>query len=100
MSKRTTHHNPTFAPVRKPKYRYIPIRETLSSDELGTYITYSLSVRTLEEEITFVSDVTTDFEEIERLADLCTLKELDPIHLKEIIQDFLADPEEELSLVQ
>ena len=98
MSNNTIHHNPVFSPVRKPKYRYVPVRETLHSDELGTYVTYSLSVRTIEEEIAFVSDITTDYEEIERLADLCTAKELDPIHLEEVVQDFLADPEEELAL--
>ena len=52
----------------------------------------------MEEEIAFVSDITTDYEEIERLADLCTAKELDPLHLEDVVQDFLADPEAELAL--
>ena len=98
MSKNRNHHNPIFSTVRKPKYRYVPVQETLKSEELGTYVTYSLSVRTIEEEIAFVSDVSTDYEEIEQLAALCTIKELDPIHLEDVIQDFLADPEEELAL--
>ncbi len=100
MSKNTIHHNPIFSAVRKPKYRYVPVQETLTSDELGTYVTYSLSVRTVEEEITFVSDVSTDYEEIKQLADLCTIKELDPIHLEDVIQDFLADPEAELLTIR
>ena len=98
MSQNNHHHNPTFSPVRKVRYRYVPVRETLTSDELGTYISYGLSVRAVEEEIAFVSDVTTEYEEIERLADLCTEKALDPLHLEDVLQDFLADPETELTL--
>ena len=98
MSKKNTNHKPTIVYRKKPRYQYVPVRETLTSDELGTYATYSMSVRTVEEEIAFVSDITTDYEEIERLADLCTAKELDPLHLEDVVQDFLADPEAELAL--
>ena len=98
MSKKFFYHNPTFSKVRKPKYQYVPVQETLSNDELGTYVTFSLSVRTVEEEISFVSDITTDYEKIKHLADLCTAKKLDPIQLKDVIEDFISDPEAELAL--
>ena len=98
MSKKVFYHNPIFSRVRKPKYRYIPVQETLTNDELGTYVTFGLSICTVEEEISFVSDITTDYEEIKRLADLCTTKELDPIHLKDVLEDFITDSEAELAL--
>ena len=99
MSIKKQTHNPIFSPVRKPRYKYVPVQETLTSDDLGTYITFSLSVRTVEEEIAFVSDISTDYEEIEQLAALCTIKELDPIQLEDVVQDFLADPDKELAQI-
>ena len=38
-------------------------------------------------------DVSTDYEEIQQLTELCTDKELDPDHINDVIEDFLADPE-------
>ena len=76
---------------RKPRYQYIPVQETLTSDELGTYVTYSISVRTVSEEVAFVRDLSTEFEEIEHFTDLCTKKQLNPEHLDDVIQDFLVE---------
>lgn len=76
---------------RKPRYQYIPVQETLTSDELGTYVTYSISVRTVSEKVAFIRDLSTKFEEIEHFTDLCTEKQLDPEHLDDIIQDFLVE---------
>lgn len=76
---------------RKARYQYIPVQETLESEELGKYTTFGLSVRTVETEIAFVSDVSTEFEEIERLADICTEKQLDPEHLQDVLEDFLVE---------
>ena len=92
MSKKHTIHNPTILFQSKPRYRYVPVQETLRSDELGTYVTYSLSVRTVEEEISFVRDVSTNFEDVQHLADLCTERQLDPMHLDDVINDFLIEP--------
>lgn len=85
--------NPHFqtTPRRKVRYRYVPIQQTLKSDELGTYVTHGISVRTVEEEVTFISDLSTDFEAVQRLADLCTEQELDPTQLDDVIEDFLAE---------
>ena len=98
MFKNHNTSNPKFVFQKNVSYRYVPVQETLKTDELGTYVTYGISVRTVEEEIAFVSDVSTVYEEIERLADMCTAKQLDPVHLGEVVQDFLANPEEELAL--
>ena len=75
--------------LRKTRYRYVPILQRMETGELGAYITYGLQVKTVEEEVAFVSDVSTEFEEVRRLADLCTEQELDPIHLQDVIEDFL-----------
>ncbi len=75
----------------KVQYQYVPVQETLTTDELGTYVTYSLSVRTVEKEIAFVRDVSTDFEAVRHLAELCTENQLDPEHLSDVIDDFLVD---------
>ena len=91
MSKQHNSSHPNLVFRRTPRYRYVPVQETLHSDELGSYVSYAISVRTAEEEIAFVSDVSTDFEEIERLADLCTEKQLDPEQLPDVLEDFLVE---------
>lgn len=84
---------PRLVYCNRTRYRYVPIQETLTTDELGTYVTYSVSVQTVSEEIAFIRDVSTDYEDVLRLTELCTEKHLDPLHLPDIIDDFLADPE-------
>lgn len=71
------------------RYRYVPVMETAESEELGKFVTYAISVRTAENEVARVSDVSTDFEEVRRLADLCTEQELDPEQILDVIEDFL-----------
>ena len=93
MSKQITKHNPEIVFCNKPRYQYVPVQETLTSDELGTYVTYSVSVQTVSEEIAFVRDVSTDFDEIVQLTERCTEQQLDPVHLDDLIEDFLVDSE-------
>ncbi len=81
--------NPSM--LRKVRYRYVPVQEAITDDEGNRQITYGLSVRTVEDEIIYISDVSTDFEEIAKLADVCTEKGLEPIHLGDVIEDFLAE---------
>lgn len=91
MSNNHNTSNPKIVFQKNVRYSYVPVQETLTTDELGTYVTYGLSVRAVEEEIAFVSDVTTEFEEIKQLADVCTEKQLDPDHLTDLLEDFLAE---------
>lgn len=95
MSKKNTCSNFNPIVVRNVRYRYVPVQQTIESEELGTYISYGISARTVEEEIFRISDVSTDFEKVRRLADLCTERELAPEHLGDVIEDFLAMSEEE-----
>lgn len=83
--------NPKFSPVQNVRYRYTPVQETLSSDELGTRISYGMRVEVMEEELTFVSDISGDYEEVRHLAELCTAKQLDPVHLPDVLEDFLVE---------
>ena len=84
-------NNPKLIYRNEVKYRYVPVQETLEDDDIGTYVTYGLSVRAVEEEIAFVSDVSTELEEIQQLARVCTEQQLDPEQLPDVIEDFLAD---------
>ena len=84
-------NNPKLIYRNEVKYRYVPVQETLEDDDIGTYVTYGLSVRAVEEEIAFVSDVSTELEEIQHLAEVCTEKQLDPEQLPDVIEDFLAE---------
>ena len=91
MSNNHNTSNPKVVFQKNVRYRYVPVQETLTTDELGTYVTYGLSVRAVEEEIAFISDVSTEFEEIQHLANVCTEKQLDPDHLSDVLEDFLAE---------
>ena len=92
MSKKNTNHQPTIVYRNKPRYKYVPVQEALTSDTLGTYVTYSISVRTVEEEIAFVRDVSPDFEDARDFAEKCTENQLNPEHLDDLIEDFLVEP--------
>ena len=41
-------------------------------------------------EILFIRDVFTDIELGKRFADLCTREQLDPLHIFEVVEDFLS----------
>ena len=38
-----------------------------------------------------VSDIFSDFYEVETLVNVCNVEELDPIHIKDVVNDFLAN---------
>ena len=86
-------NNKTHIPTvkREVRYRYVPVQETLQTEDNAKYVTYGISVRTVEDEVAFVSDISTEFEEVSRLADICTAQELDPEQLGDVIEDFLAE---------
>ena len=73
------------------RYRYEAVCQTVESDELGVYTSYGIRVRDGEAECGFVGDVSTDAQEVIRLAERCTALELDPDQLYEVIEDFLVE---------
>lgn len=74
-------------------YRYLPIKEKVVSEDLGTYTTYGIRVvyetESQSTEFGCMSDVFTDFDRSMRFAQLCTKEQLDPIHLLDVIENFL-----------
>lgn len=78
-------------PMKQVRYRYVPVQQTRQTEDGESYVTYGISARTVEEELGFVSDVSTEWEEIRRLTDLCTEQQLSPEHLADVIEDFLAE---------
>lgn len=73
-------------------YHYHVTQETIHSNELGSYVTYGIRAECNGESLAFVSDVSLTLEQAQRLAELCTECQLSPIHLCDVIEDFLADP--------
>ena len=73
-------------------YRYLVIKQHITSEELGTYVTYGIRVERDQETLALIHDLSTKFEDIQRLADLCTKHQLSFEHLSDVIEDFLADP--------
>ena len=74
-------------------YRYLPVKETASSDELGTYDTWGIRVSHITEsdskEIRYISDVSVNYDSVELFTRLCNEQQLDPIHLSDAIDDIL-----------
>ena len=81
----------TFNPKKPKRYLYETVRQELRTDELGRYVTYGIRVSLDGRQLELVSDVTTDERAAQRLANLCTSEQLDPIHLNDVIEDLLVD---------
>ena len=73
----------------KDRYIYLPLTQHLYTEELGDYVSYGISVTKNGEKIYEVGDVTTDLDALSALCERCTLLRLDPIHLDDVIYDFL-----------
>lgn len=83
--------NSTPAEGKQTSYRYIPVQQTMESEELGRYSTFGIQAVLVEETpLKLISDVSPNLDEVQHLAELCTAQELDPIHLQDVVEDFLA----------
>ena len=73
----------------KKEWTYIPIKEVLFSFDLGYYCSFGIEV--FEEGVLCmkISDVSPDECMVSTLASLCTSEQLEPIHLYDVIEDFL-----------
>lgn len=69
--------------------RYIAVSEKLETPELGRYVTYGIagfdSGDIDTSPVIFISDVSTDAIFVSRLAEICTLEQLHPNHLLDVI---------------
>lgn len=74
-------------------FQYLPIQNKLYSPEIGAYQSFGLRVLRVQEgkdeEIMIIPDISTDFSFTLRLASLFTEKQLDPIHLLDVIVDMI-----------
>ena len=72
-------------------YRYLSIEEQLSSPYLGQYLSFGIAAYKIcggrQEQVAFISDVSTDKAFAEEFARRCTEAQLDPIHLKDAALD-------------
>ena len=75
------------------EYKYIVVQITYKNGD-STRIGFGIAaveeydgVTTILESI---SDISTDIEPIERLVEVCNNLQLDPIHLQDVVTDFLA----------
>lgn len=91
MSEKTTHNSFTHHHDHEAHYRYVPVEEHLKDEDGNIYVSYGISARMIDDEIAFVSDISTDHEKVKRIAELCTERELSPEHLQDVIDDFLID---------
>lgn len=68
--------------------RYLPVQEELQKTELGVYRSYG--IRAVDDngtQVAFVSDVSPDPRVAAQLAGLCTVGQLDPEQLRDVIQN-------------
>lgn len=71
-------------------FRYLPIKESFFSDDLGYYISFGIIVlNTSGTIVTTVSDVSLNKQFVSELCFDFTINQLDPIHLLEVIEDRL-----------
>lgn len=74
-------------------FRYLPFENESHSPCIGSYCTFGLRVllsqNGIEKEVMLLPDISTDFSFVLRLAELFTRKQLDPIHLLDVLEDSL-----------
>lgn len=76
-------------------FRYIKIQENMFSHDIGSFMSFGIQaveeVATTRKVVAQVSDISTDADYVQALADLCTDLQLDPIHLFDVVADKFAE---------
>lgn len=70
-------------------YIYKVVEENLQNCEFGSYIAYGIAVCFKSTNIILISisDVFLEKEKAEKLVELCNKNNLEPIHLREVVED-------------
>ena len=77
---------------RSRNIEYIAVEELLYSEELSrVYVSYGIKAVSGGETLALISDISTVRTEVEELVRKCNKYSLDPIHLIDVIEDFLAE---------
>lgn len=68
---------------------YKVVEENLRNSELGSYIAYGISVylRATNVILISISDIFLERNKAEKLVELCNKNGLEPIHLREVVED-------------
>lgn len=74
-------------------YLYQVIRENLYNVDIGSYVSFGLKIyyindRVAQEACT-ISDICIDEKKIRKLAAACNREQLSPLHIFDVIEDFL-----------
>ena len=74
-------------------YKYSVFVEMLKNEDSVAYTAYGIVVCSMEDnerkEVLKISDVSSDKSRVEELVDLCNKEQLEPIHIYDVIEDFL-----------
>ncbi len=71
-------------------FRYVPIQEELHTSDLGQYRSYGIcALNENHERVAFISDVSTDPKVAAQIAALCTVGQLAPEQLRDVILNSL-----------
>lgn len=72
-------------------YLYIPVKQDLSNPSIGDYVSYGIACIEIKagqsKQAVFISDVSVDFSFAAELALKCTLGQLSPCHLADVVED-------------
>ena len=72
-------------------FRYVPFEESLFSPSIGGYHSFGIAILQFVKhgwkQIDSISDVSTDYNFVAKLAQRCTRGQLHPVHLIDVIQD-------------
>lgn len=78
---------------RKIMYNYSVFVEMLKNEDSVAYTAYGIVVCSMEDnerkEVLKISDVSADKSRVEELVDLCNKEQLEPVHIYDVIEDFL-----------
>lgn len=70
--------------------RYVVFKEKLYSEDIGVYETFGIKSTSFDEEEKFsFSDISVDEAEVTKLCEKCNELDVSPVHMTEIIEDFI-----------
>lgn len=71
---------------------YKVIEENLQNCEFESYVAYGISVYSEDKKMILdtISDIFLEKEKAEKLVELCNKNKLDPIHLREVVEDAIS----------
>lgn len=74
-------------------YYYTTFEGILQEDEIGQYTTHGIRAVYTSDRATVVSsvsDVSVDYDEAKKIADMCNELELEPVHLLDVVEDMIS----------